>query len=75
MVFDDVFILIAFPRKPGLYGGKTKPAGNSSGFQKNMSGRSEIPPEQKKMPRPTLQRGNGDHRLGRFNEHLGWMLR
>ena len=37
--------------------------------------RSEIPPDQNDMPCDALQRGGGNHRLGRFNEHFNAILR
>jgi len=56
---------------------KQKPAGNASGFQKNVFAiiRSEIPPEHNEMPCDARRRGNRNHRLGRFHEHFDGMLR
>jgi hypothetical protein len=74
---DDVFISsLCFPGNRGSWREKQKPAGESSGFQKNgvQSTRSEIPPGQNDMPRNALQRGGDNHQPGRFNEHFNGIL-
>jgi hypothetical protein len=75
---DDVFIFsLCFPGNRGSWRGKKNPPENPAGFRKTVlqSTRSEIPPEHNDMPCDALQRGGGKHRLGRFNEHFGGILR
>jgi hypothetical protein len=71
------FLVCASPETAG-HGGKNKnPPENPAGFRKTVlqSTRSKIPPEHNDMPCDALQRGGGKHRLGRFNEHFGGILR
>jgi hypothetical protein len=66
---------LRFLENPDLTTEKQNPPEIPAGFRKTCQARSEIPPEQKKMPHPAFQRGSGDHRLGWFNEHFDRMLR
>jgi hypothetical protein len=69
---------LCFSGSPDLKAGKTKTRRRIQRVSEKtdlQSTRSEIPPAQNDMPRHALQRGGGKHRLGRFHEHVGGILR
>jgi hypothetical protein len=55
--------------------GKTKTRRRIQRVSEKRIIRSEIPPAQNDMPHNALQRGSGNHRLGRINEHFNRILR